>query len=162
VIDTVHVATFPYEVAVNPTTNRVYVTHGSQTDMVSVIENDTLLTTVVVDGGPEFVAVNPSTNDVYVTTPRDTRITIIDGSTQSVSGKIELNDTPEYLALDPTNNHLYSGASGNSIRIINTTTNAVVANVGLGSPPFDLDVVPATRRVYVALANADEVAVIQD
>ncbi len=115
-----------------------------------------------VDGGPQFVRVNPSTNDVDVTTPRDTTITIIDGSTQSVSGKIELNDTPEYLALDATNNSSLCGGFWQFIRIIDTTTNAVVANVGLGSPPSDLDVVPATRRLYVALANADEVAVIQN
>ena len=58
----------PYAVAVNPVTNKIYVTnlHGSS---VTVIDGATNSTTTVATGTfPTCLAVNPVTNKIYVLT----------------------------------------------------------------------------------------------
>ena len=64
VVATVAVGTGPYDVTVNPNTNRaVYVTNEN-TNNVSVIDgaSNTVVATVPVGNAPSHVGVNPSTN----------------------------------------------------------------------------------------------------
>ena len=65
---TIDVGSFPSGIAVNSTTNTVYVTNpGSNT--ISVIDGatNTLTATIVLGGHSLGVAVNPKTNLIYVT-----------------------------------------------------------------------------------------------
>jgi len=66
VTTTVPAGNYPCAVAVNPVTNKIYVTNCNSDD-VTVIDgatNDT--TTVPAGNGPNAVAVNPVTNKIYV------------------------------------------------------------------------------------------------
>ena len=66
VVSSIGVGLDPLGVAVNPTTNRVYVANGNS-NTVSVIDGatNTLVATVPVQSAPETLAVNPSTNRIY-------------------------------------------------------------------------------------------------
>ena len=65
---TIGVGSYPLGVAVNPTTNLIYVTNAGG-NSVSVISGATnaVTATIGVGSNPHGVAVNPTTNLVYVT-----------------------------------------------------------------------------------------------
>lgn len=69
---------------------------------------------------------------------------------------------PDFLqsvALDPTSDLLYLGA-GKAVWTLNARTGAVVAHIPLDAAPRGIAVDPATDRIYVALWEADALAVI--
>src|SRR5262249_10243894 len=70
VVATIPVGSQPFGVAVNPTTNRVYVANMSSNN-VSVIDAATnmVVATVPVSSTPRGVAANSATNRIYVTQP---------------------------------------------------------------------------------------------
>src|SRR3972149_8957882 len=70
----------PSSVAVNPDTNRIYVTY-IDIDVLSVMDGETSEITATValpPGGAHTVAVNPGTNKVYVTNPGASSVSVID------------------------------------------------------------------------------------
>ena len=71
--------------AVNPNTNRIYVTNDSS-DNVSVIDgaSNTVVATVAVGSYPHGVAVNPNTNRIYVANSVSNNVSVIDGATNTV------------------------------------------------------------------------------
>ena len=75
----ISVGSGPYAVAVNPTTNKIYVANfGGNT--VSVIDGATGLvigSPIAVGSGPYAVAVNPTTNKIYVANTTDSTVSII-------------------------------------------------------------------------------------
>ena len=86
--------------AVNPTTNRVYVT-DSPSDKLFVIDYDpstnsaTSIVTVVVGDNPQGVDVNPLTNKIYVGNARSSgdpygSVTVVNGATNTVIKTIPL------------------------------------------------------------------------
>ena len=83
----------PFGVAVNPSTNTVYVTNfgasGSGTT-VSVINGatNTITATVGVGMGPFGLAVNPSTNLIYVANTRSDTVSVINGATNTIAATI--------------------------------------------------------------------------
>ena len=78
---TISVGNSPYGVAVNPSTNTVYVANYAD-NSVSVINGSTNTVTATVSVGsiPSAVAVNPSTNTVYVANYADKSVSVINGS----------------------------------------------------------------------------------
>ena len=137
-----------HRVAVNPVTNRVYVSfsgfleNGSQAfDQVAVLDgaSDTLLTLVDVGSGstdfPEFVnalAVDPVANQVLVSGRGGQPIRVLDGASNTVIGLIPLGDgSPEApgrddlglsqtdLALDSAAQRLYVLA-GDVVQVVDT------------------------------------------
>ncbi|MGD0478468.1 MAG: beta-propeller fold lactonase family protein, partial [Nitrososphaerales archaeon] len=85
----IYVGDNPTGVAVNPTTNTVYVTNSGD-GTVTVINgaDNSIITTIPVGSGngsdPIDVAVNPTTNLVYVANSGDGTVTVIDGATNTV------------------------------------------------------------------------------
>jgi YVTN family beta-propeller protein len=70
-------------VAVNPSTNRIYVTNGDyDNNNVSVIDgaSNEVIVTVPVGHSPWGVAVNPNTKRIYVADSGDNSVSVVDGS----------------------------------------------------------------------------------
>src|SRR4051794_21848838 len=115
------VGSLPEGIAVNPTTNRVYVANRGS-DTVSVIDgemNKIVGKPISVGSLPTGIAVNPVTNRVYVTLERDNAVVVIDGATGSVIGKpIAVGRAPEAVAVNPVTNRVY---------VANSLDNSVIA-----------------------------------
>src|SRR5215831_14061863 len=80
VTTTVPVGTNPFEIAINPITNKIYVANLSSAN-VTVIDGATNATTTVSAGSsPRAVAVNPVTNRIYVANESSNNVTVIDGA----------------------------------------------------------------------------------
>src|SRR5205823_1537232 len=101
----------PYGLAVNPNTNRLYVTNGVAVDVVDLSTN-TLLGTIPVGPSPYGVAVNPNTNKIYVTN----------------QGSGRAGDCSSFVF------PAQSGC-GNTMSVIDGVTNTVTATVAVGAKP---------------------------
>src|SRR5205814_4431864 len=86
---TVTTGTYPYAVAVNPVTNKIYVANqgsNSVSGNVTVIDGATNSTSTVPAGlAPSAVAVNPVTNRIYGANLYSNDVTAIDGASNSSS-----------------------------------------------------------------------------
>jgi DNA-binding beta-propeller fold protein YncE len=86
VTGTIAVGSGPGDIAVDPQTNFIYVTHGvynNKPGSVTVINGATKATSTLTDPslvGPFRAAVNPATNKIYVANSGNNNITVIDGA----------------------------------------------------------------------------------
>jgi YVTN family beta-propeller protein len=101
-------------VAVNPDTNRIYVTDPSR-DELYVVDGYThlLLDRISVGRRPWGVAVNPFTNQVFVSSIDDHVIYVIDGVDGRVVDKIEGSEIPVRLAVNYATNRLLTTLPAN-------------------------------------------------
>ena len=95
VIAEIPVGVEPVGVAVNTTTNMIYVTNY-QDNSVSVIDGvtNTVIDTIAVGNAPYGIAVNPNTNRIYVALREAYYLSVIDGSTNTIKTNIPLAQEP--------------------------------------------------------------------
>jgi|SRR5271166_7206641 len=89
-LTTVSTGSNPTAVALNATTNKIYVVNKNSNN-VTVVDGATYNTTTVLTGAaPDAIAVNPVTNKIYVANGSANSVTVIDGATNrttTVSGR---------------------------------------------------------------------------
>lgn len=120
----------PIQVAVNPVTNKVYVSDWNFPDGgITVIDGmtDTVIDTIVGFGGSSYgIGINPNTNRIYVDNFQDVHgapydVTVIDGTTDKIlanttigiNGITGVSTIPEALrvaplVVNPSNNLIYA------------------------------------------------------
>ena len=157
----------PHGVAVNPTTNRIYVANWGS-DNVSVIDggSDTVDATIPVGGGPVGVAVNPNTNRIYVTNQGSDNVSVIDGDSDAVETTVSVGNYPYGVAANPTTNQIYvsnyvSNSASDNVSVMDGDKKTVVAIVPVGDDPNGVAANPTTNCIYVANYGSDTVSVIQ-
>jgi YVTN family beta-propeller protein len=153
----------PNDVAVNPTTNTIYVAEsGSNT--VSIIEGKTNneVRRVPIEGAPISVAVNPTTNTIYVASYDSSTVSVIDGKTNSVMGSITMDGlSPTSVAVNPNTNTIYVASYDSStVSVIDGKTNSVMGKLPLKGAPSDVAVNPTTNTIYVAKEDNDSLSII--
>ena len=153
VIATVPVGMSPCDIAVNPQTNKIYVTNrnGQSLTVIDGATNNT--TTVNVGDQPCGLAVNTATNKVYVANQASGNITVMDGSTNNTV-TLTVTGGPLFIAVNSVTNKIYvacsSGIEGNVTQIngvTNETTNILFAEENAGSTAIN----SVTNKVYVSL-----------
>ena len=149
VIATIPAGNFPSTIALNPVTNRIYVTNEG-TANITVIDGATnTTTTVAVGGNPQGIAVNPSTNKIYVTSNWSHTVTVIDGVTNSTT-TVAVGFDPRAIAVNTATNKVYVANYGsNTVTVIDGYTNTTTT-VSVGSGPRAIAVNPDTNKIYVA------------
>jgi YVTN family beta-propeller protein len=161
VLATIGIADNPVRVAVNPTTNRLYVTH-SNTGLASVLDgiSDAVIASLPVGKDPFGVAVNPTTNRVYVGDEGVLTLSVIDGASNTVVTLVPDSNDAWDLAVNHRTNRAYVAGFA-AISVIDLATNEVVAAIPFPqiplytSVPSAVAVNPATNRIYaVNGANA--------
>jgi uncharacterized repeat protein (TIGR01451 family) len=168
VIATVTVGTGPFEIGVNPTTNRVYVVNygsgGGNT--VSVIDgsNNTTVATVTVGSGPVGVGVNPNTNLVYASNYNScssSTVSVISGTSNTVVATATAGSGPTGIGVNPNTNLLYvANYCAGTVSVISGVSNTLVATLTVGSNPWGVGVNPNTNLIYVANRGGNTVSVI--
>jgi YVTN family beta-propeller protein len=155
-----------YGVAVNPTTNQIYVTDMLKGQLW------------VMDGGPPWgclppigvgkapagVAYNPANDHIYVTNAAGDDVTVIDASTLAVLDPgLAVGGEPRGVAVNPTINRIYvANTSGNSVSVIDGSTDTVVQTVPVGNGPEGIAVNPVNNLIFVANRSDNTVSVIED
>jgi YVTN family beta-propeller protein len=140
-----------------------YITHLTSNN-VEVIDTatNTVTATVPVGAGQFGVAVNPAGTRVYVTTSDifgRVQVSVIDTASGSlfvntVIATVPLltgfNDFGGGVAVNPAGTRVYvAGQNTNTVSVIDTDSNSVIATVPVGATPDGVVVNPAGTRVYV-------------
>jgi len=74
---------------------------------------------------------------------------------------IRVDSGPTGVAVNPTGSRLYvANTLSNTVSVIDTATNGVVATIPVGDAPIGVAVAPDARRVYVANSASSSVSVI--
>lgn len=93
-----------------------------------------------IEGYPTDIAVNPETNTIYVLTSfssydisSEGEISVINGTTNAIEGKIPLVDGPDSIAVNPETNTLYVTGNSDSetVSVIDGQTNKVKTTIGV-------------------------------
>jgi YVTN family beta-propeller protein len=158
IVASIPVGANPYGIAINPVSNRIYVTN-SLDDTVSVIHGNTnlVIATVPVGTIPRGIAVNSSTNKIYVANAGGS-LTVIDGNTNSVIEQVPITINAEGVAVNEVTNRIYvtvhyNNAVGNPyIEVLDGSTDTIIATVPNTYPcnsPTAVGVNPNTNLVYV-------------
>ncbi len=157
------VASFPYRVAVDVTTNTVYVTNNDgDGPALTIIDGATRKVTATVPLADPLsdIAVDPATQTVYGTNFSTSNVTVIDAATNAVSGTIPVGAQPTSVAVDTRSHEIYvANAGSDSVSVIDGRTNTVSTHIPVGDAPQAVTIDARKDAVYVAHA-ASGVAVI--
>jgi len=149
----------PQALAVNPVTNKIYVTNYEANSMTVIdgTTNDTA--TVAVGSYPVAVSVNPVTNRTYVASYTGDSVAVIDGATNDIA-RVPTGAGPRALAVNPATNKVYAANYyGDNVTVIDGATNDTTTVIA-GHHPRAVAVDPVSNRIYVANYDSGSVTVI--
>ena len=174
---TVPLGNAPRFLGVNTITNSIYVSNRGD-GTLSVINGATCnrsntsscsqaQPTTVVGNTPQQIAVDESTNRIYVENQSDGTVSVINGSHcngTDVSGcnqawpTIAVGASPQGLGFNPRNHTLYvTNTDDNTVSVINTTSQNVVATFPAGAAPRAVGIVFDRNTVFIG--NRDDLNV---
>ena len=159
IVATIPVGSQPHGVAINPSTNRIYIAN-QLSGSVSVIDGatDSVVDTIAVGGQPIGVATYPERNRVYVAN-HFPGVPVIDGATNTVVGTASVRGGG--MAANPANDRVYvSALFEDRVSVLSAPTNGEVASVPVGREPRSVAVNAVTNRIYVANDLGSSVSVI--
>jgi YVTN family beta-propeller protein len=134
------VGNYPNDVAVNPTTNKIYVANQGASNTVSVIDGNTnaVVSNIPVGMSPYRLAVNAHTNTIYLDNEGDNTVSVINGKTNSVIKTIPIGNNPNAMDIDLNTRLLYVTNTGSgTVSVINGDTNNVTVGVLFKINPSD-------------------------
>lgn len=151
----------PTGVAVNKTTNRVYVASGyAKTVAVIDAATNAVIDTIGVGRSPSAVAVNETTNTIYVTNWNDDTMSVIDGATGAVTATIATGSLPGSVAVNQTTNTVYvSNQNEGTVSVIDGATNTVTGTINVADAR-KVAVDTGTGSIYVTRYYGASVVVI--
>lgn len=160
----------PRGIAVNTTTNKIYVANHYSSNVAAIDGSTNAVTMIPTAGLPYDVAVNLTTNRIYISSfdsiayGTKTIVTEIDGESNATVPVIDPKAAePIAVAVNPVTNKIYvanivkDGTNVGSITVIdgatNSTTNLIDPNA---FSPHAVAVNPVSNKIYIA--NADSTA----
>jgi len=160
-VSTITVGNGPFGIAVNPNTNKAYVSNlfSGWVSVLELVPGEKTLHTEIKKIGvasPGHSIVNPDTNLIYVSSGATDTVVVIDGATDTVVDFISVGDNPNGISVNPNTNLLYVANRGtDNLSVIDIlsgspTENEVISTINVGDLPLDVIVNPTTNMVYVA------------
>ncbi len=145
--------------AVSPLNNHLYVSHGTQVNILDENSGDSL---GVIEGtiGVHGIAFAPSFNKGFISNGRLNNVFVFDGKTNQITDSIRTGGNPDAMCYDSYSRQLIVGnGRSNDLTIINAANNQVVTTIPLGGAP-ESSVSDGKGRVYIDVEDKNEVAVL--
>jgi gliding motility-associated-like protein len=134
---------------------------GSNTVSVINILNNTVVSTINVDGYPLGVAASADGSSVYVTDYQNGSISVISIATNTVEAIIKVGSNPFGIAVSPDGSKIYvANTFSNTISVINASTNTTLPAITVGLNPTGVAVSADGSKVYVANSGTNTVSVV--
>ena len=152
VVATIPVGSSPNGVAITPDGTRAYVTNGAD-NAVSVIDtaSNTVVGTIPVGQDPSGVAITSDGTHAYVTNQLDDSVSVIDTVSNKVVATIPGLIIPIGVAITPDGTETFgrddrrqqslayvTNSVDNTVSVIDTSSNKVVARIPVGTFPFSM------------------------
>ena len=163
----------PVDVAVNPTTNKIYLAIPD-TDKVYVVDGFTnsIISSITINGVPNSIVVNPKTNTIYVASPETDKIYVIDGFNNTIVKSIQSGPLVADMAIDSNEfgglgSLIFIANRGNenvnsSIHIIDGITNKIIGNISMYrySDSYGIGIDQTLNKAYITNIYSSDVSVI--
>jgi YVTN family beta-propeller protein len=162
----------PIDVAVNPTTNRIYLAIPD-TDKVYVVDGFTnsIISNITLNGVPNAIVVNPKTNMIYVASPETDQIYVIDGFNNTVVKSFKSGPLVSDMGIDSNEfgglgSLIFVANEGteninSTIDIIDGITNKIIGNISMDrySIPWDVGIDQTLNKAYIANMATNDVSI---
>lgn len=160
----VKVSEEPEGMGVNPVNGEVYVTCEEKGEVFAIAPDEQRVLAKIDTGGrPRSVAFLPDGSRAYVACETGGYVAVINPASHKLLSKIQLpqGSLPMGTAISVDGKELYvSTGRGNSIVLIETTTNAVSATIPVGNRAWGIALSPDGSKLYSANGASDDVSVI--
>ncbi len=187
-IATVPAESEPYDVQVNASTNKTYVTNYCgitpscqpplSAGTVTIIDGATLTTqTVTVGFGPTYLAVNSMTNKIYVVNNcgadhnchnTTATVTVVDGATLATQ-TVNVGYDPQGIVVNSASNKVYVASacadrtcSGESALTVIDGATLATQNVAVGNDASAVAVNTVTNKIYVSNETSSPTVTVVD
>ncbi len=164
VVATIPVGDFPFDVALSPDSQRVYVTTEGIDGGVSVIDTGTqkLITTISLGSSPTDIAISPDGAWAYVAMNDEAgTISIIDTAANAFTGSLPVGDHPQGVAITPDGTKLYvTNAFSNTVSVFDLSGRTLLATVPVGLAPRGVGISSDGQNAYVANGDSNDVSII--
>ncbi len=156
----------PEGVALHPTRDEVYVTCEEKGEVyVLAAQTGATLAHFPVRGRPRNVAFLPDGSRAYVPSEGFAEVTVIDCATRRPLRAVTIENPaalPMGAVVSPDGRELFvSTGRGNTIAVIDTTTDRVVASIAVGQRPWGIALSPDGAFLYSANGGSNDVSVIE-
>lgn len=165
VVKTLTVGSVPGAVALDAPGRRLYVAN-SDAGTVSVVDvlNDAVSSPIAVGLAPEAIGIEPGGAHVWVANADDGTLSVISAATGMVEGTVPVGGAPRALAFDPVGRQVIvgHGVKGGLTLVPAEARGPFLATILIGfkGAASALEIDPASRRLYVADADAGTVTVL--
>jgi YVTN family beta-propeller protein len=145
--------------AVGPGNNRLYVSHGTQVnildktsgDSIGIIENTT---------GVHGIAFDKENNKGFTSNGRLNNVTVFDLGTNAVITQIATGENPDAILYEPFSKKIITcNGRSKDLSVIDPVTNSVVATIPVGGKP-ETAVSSETGTLYVNIEDKSEIVVV--
>ncbi len=150
-IGMINVGGQPGRLAVNSTTNMIYVPNTTL-NTITVVDGSSnhVVTNIAMPSAPFSVAVNPTTNMVYVTTGSPSNsVVVVNGSSNTVTATVA-TASPGLIAVNPVTNLVYFSNLATSLAVLDGSTNQIVDTIITADGIQGIAVNSVTNRIYLA------------
>jgi hypothetical protein len=109
---------------------------------------------------PQGVGYVPSSDTLFVANAGDGSVRLFRGADYGAAGGIELGDDADNIRVDIASNRVFIGHGNGALATIDPVTNGKVADIPLQAHPESFQLARSTRRIFVNVPKAHEIAVI--
>ncbi len=146
-------------IAVGPGNNRLYVSHGTQVNILDETTGDSagvILNTPGIHG----IAFVPSLGKGYTSNGRTNNITVFDIKTNQLLGQLPTGQNPDAIMYDNYSKKIITcNGKSNDLSIIDPFTGKTVATIAVGGKP-ETAVSDEAGKIYVNIEDRNEVVVV--
>jgi YVTN family beta-propeller protein len=155
---------YPSFVAVNPYTDRIYVTLANNTvNKVVVIDGGTnaVVASITVGNTPQGIAINPYISKAYVANMGANTVSVIDLNSGTVEATIPVGSYPNGAAVNPFNDRVYiTNEADGTVSVLDGDSDTVIDTVAVGNSPEGVAVDPTVDLIYVVNMGDDTMSII--
>jgi len=146
-------------IAVGPGNNRLYVSHGTQVNILDEKTGDSL-GVIPNTTGVHGIAFVPSLKKGYTSNGRLNNITVFDLATNQVLGQIATGQNPDAIMYDDYSKNIVTcNGRSNDLSIIDPVTEKLVATVPVGGKP-ETAVSDGAGKLYINIEDKNEIVVV--
>lgn len=156
---TVPLSSDGFNLIVAPDGQRVYVTTADGTLYVVNAATNEVITTLSVGAAANGLAFSPGGNVLYVSSRDAGTVVAIDPLTNSITRTYTLGGMPQRLAVAPDDSELYVANEVSGLDVVNVASGAV-SSTSFGTAGYGLGLTPDGDLLYVLLAQAGEVRIL--
>ncbi|MEI8280358.1 MAG: YncE family protein [Bacteroidota bacterium] len=145
--------------AANPATHKLYVSHGTQVNILDQKTGDSL-GVILNTPGVHGIAFVDAVKKGYISNGRSNNLTVFDYTTDQVTTQIATGQNPDAIMYDAFSKMIYvCNGRSNDLTVINPIDNKVTATIALGGKP-ETAVSDNAGKLFINIEDKNEVVVV--